>query len=81
MPYIENYLRKEITGPQKRSPKTSGELTFSLYRTIMDYVTTNRRSWQTYSDVLGALTGCTQEFYRRVVAPHEDKKLEENGDI
>ena len=33
------------------------------------------------NSVMGVLESAKLEFYRRVVAPYEDKKIEENGDI
>jgi len=30
---------------------------------------------------LGVLTAIKDEFYRRVVAPYEDKKIKDNGDV
>ena len=30
---------------------------------------------------LGVLSAVTQEFYRRVVAPYEDQKIADNGDV
>lgn len=30
---------------------------------------------------LGVLTAIAQELYRRVVAPYEDEKIKENGDV
>jgi hypothetical protein len=30
---------------------------------------------------LGVLTSVTQEFYRKVVGPYEDKKIQENGEV
>jgi hypothetical protein len=39
---------------------------------------------QTYSTaniLLGVLEAVKQEFYRRYVAPYEDKKMKENGDL
>ncbi len=30
---------------------------------------------------LGLLTAVTQEFYRRTIAPYEDTKIIENGDV
>lgn len=30
---------------------------------------------------LGVLSAVKQEFYRRVVAPYEDSKIKENGDV
>jgi hypothetical protein len=34
-----------------------------------------------YNRALGVLSAITQEFYRRVVGPYEDEKIEENGDV
>ena len=38
-------------------------------------------NYQTCNDVMGALEGAKAEFYRRVVGPYEDQKIEENGDV
>ena len=38
-------------------------------------------SYKTCNDITGALINCEHEFYRRVVAPYEDKKIIENGDV
>jgi len=32
-------------------------------------------------DVLGALEGAKQEFYRRKVVQYEENKIAENGDV
>lgn len=34
-----------------------------------------------YNRAMGVLECIKQEFYRRVVAPYEDKKIQENGDV
>lgn len=31
--------------------------------------------------VLGVLSAIAREYYRRVVAPYEDRKIDENGDV
>jgi hypothetical protein len=33
------------------------------------------------NDVMGAFTGAQAEFYRRDVAPYEDAKIQQNGDV
>lgn len=30
---------------------------------------------------LGVLTAITQEFYRKIVGPYEEKKISQNGDV
>lgn len=34
-----------------------------------------------YNRAIGVLTAILQEFYRRVVAPYEDTKIKEHGDV
>ena len=31
--------------------------------------------------MIGALECCKQEYYRTVVGPYEDMKIDENGDV
>jgi hypothetical protein len=33
------------------------------------------------TDVRGAIRACQAEFYRRLIAPYEDQKIKENGDV
>jgi hypothetical protein len=37
--------------------------------------------YKTIAKVVGVLTNVTQEFYRRIAGPYEDKAIEKNGDI
>jgi hypothetical protein len=47
----------------------------------VQYVSDHDLSYRTINDVLGALEGAKLEFYRRVAAPYEDQKIQENGDV
>jgi len=38
-------------------------------------------SYHTLNEVMGALSGAQQEFYRKVVAPYEDTKEIINGHV
>ena len=38
-------------------------------------------NYQTMNDIMGALAGAQIEFYRRKVAPYEDTKIKDNGDV
>lgn len=80
MPYIRQGDREWLTS-QRSIPKTSGELNFLLTDTIERFVRQHGLCYGTINDVLGALEGAKLEFYRRVAAPYEDKKKEENGDV
>jgi hypothetical protein len=47
----------------------------------IEYVETHGLSYATINDVMGALTGALQEFYRRAAAPYEDEAIDRNGDV
>lgn len=84
MPYIDQEARKHISvgGPAR----TPGELNYVIARECIRFLRNvegpkRAISYQNLNDVLGALEGAKQEFYRRVVVPYEEKKLAENGDV
>lgn len=80
MPYIDQDSRFKLLA-EGRSASNSGELAFEVYSLIVNYIKDNGACWQTYSDIIGAVEGSKLEAYRRIVAPHEDIKIKENGDI
>ena len=80
MPYIEPHAREQLD-LLMRHPTTAGELNYLLTRLCHNYRITKGLSYQTCNDILGALEGAKQEFYRRVVAPYENTKIGENGDV
>lgn len=80
MPYIASKRRREVS-PSGFTPETAGELNYVLTRILVAYLKLHAPNYITLNDILGALEGAKMEFYRRVVAPYEDKKREENGDV
>lgn len=82
MPYITQDRRNELnevdTGGAMLNP---GDLTYKLYVLCRRYTFTNGTKFTTFCVVMGALICTAFEFYRRVVAPHEDRKIIENGDV
>jgi hypothetical protein len=79
MPYIKR--KDKYRAGEGEVPISAGELNYALTRLIINYLTDKGKSYQTINDCIGALEGCKLEFYRRVVVPYEDKKIEENGDV
>ncbi len=63
------------------SPVTAGELNYKITQLVWDYYNSYNKNYQAINDCLGALEGAKLEFYRRVAAPYEDKKILENGDV
>ena len=61
-------------------PQNAGELNYMFTKLIREYWMRNQ-SYQTANDIIGALEGAKLEFYRRTVAPYEDIKIAENGDL
>lgn len=59
----------------------AGELQYAIAIMIKSYVERTGLCYQTCNDIMGALDGAQKEFYRKVVAPYEDKKIDENGGI
>jgi len=72
------YIKKERRGGY---PEGAGELCYHIYRQCKTYIELYRPSFKTLSDVITALECAKLEFYRREMAPYEDKKIEENGDV
>lgn len=77
MPYIPQDARPDAL----TDPTCSGELNFAITALITSYIARTRLCYATINDIMGALEGAKAEFYRRVVAPYEDGKIEENGDV
>jgi hypothetical protein len=80
MPYIKELDRLGIEDGYIE-PETPGQLNFAFTMYIKRYIQQRGSSYETFNDILGALEGCRMEFYRRVVAPYEDEKIKENGDV
>lgn len=58
-----------------------GELNYTVSRLMSGYVVQRGKNYQNLSDAMAALADAIKEFYRRVVVPYENKKIEMNGDV
>lgn len=85
MPYIEGTVRYQlenwIEDGNWPNPSNVGELNYVLSCVCDEYIRSIGKKYQTFNDVIGALEACKLELYRRLVAPYEDVKLKENGDV
>jgi hypothetical protein len=82
MPYITQEQRTSIECSQ--DPLNIGEFNYFLTMIIIDYLEnpeSGRLCYDKYNAVMGALECIKQEFYRREIAPYEDIKIKENGDV
>ena len=81
MPYIPTKDRAMLDPNTKLFAITAGELNFQITSLIIEYMGAQGLSYQTCNDIVGALDGAKVEFQRRVVAPYEDMKIAQNGDV
>jgi len=85
MPYIKEEDRTRFMYTEdalkNHPPRTAGELQYVIALAIHEFLMENQLNYQYCNDVMGALTGANMEFYRRFVAPYEDTKIRENGDV
>lgn len=81
MPYIAKEDREILHALGGSNASTPGELNYVFTAVIKNYIKKLGLSYQTCNDILGALEGAKLEFYRRVVAPYENNKIQDNGDV
>lgn len=85
MPYLDPRIRALLDAALPKAgewiPDAPGELNYVFTKTLLDYLKEKGLSYQTINDIVGALEGAKAEFQRRVVAPYEDTKIQENGDV
>lgn len=85
MPYIpkEARLSMDLEGHARRAGiglSSPGELNFVLTTAILAYLGSDPH-YRDFNEVIGVLECVKQELYRRMVAPYEDQKCIENGDV
>ena len=89
MPYIELELRvpvdeeidvlaDKINGSEKLIATRAGVLNYVITRLIAELYKT---SYSELNEAIGVLECAKQELYRRRLAPYEDEKIKENGDV
>ena len=60
---------------------SNGDLNYLMTKLAHCYIRKHGESYNTLSDVIKAFECAKLEFYRRHVAPYEDRKIIQNGDI
>jgi len=87
MPYIKKEERQELDKllqplidflKTKGTEEVDGQINYVFTRVLASLY---KPRYFNYNRAMGVLECIKQEFYRRVVAPYEDKKKEENGDV
>ncbi len=58
-----------------------GELNYAITEMLINYLNRKGVSYTNMNEVIGVLECAKLELYRRMTAPYEDTKIEENGDV
>ena len=78
MPYITKATRDELF---VRPPKNAGELNYKITKLCSLYLCHQGKRYEHINAVVGVLECAKLEMYRRIAAPYENQKIEENGDV
>ena len=92
MPYVKKHERKQFVKGLKEIRNTitddeisPGQLNYLIYNLCLFYLEdkglNNGATYTTLNDVIGVLENVKFEFQRRKLAPFEDKKIKDNGDV
>ncbi len=82
MPYIKQSERSwpdyVVRQMDTACIQANGELNYILFKYAKYHIPQNYNSIKNY---IGELNECIAEIRRRILAPYEDQKLKDNGDV
>ena len=88
MPYIKESDREDINwivdnlAARLSEKRMTGNLNYFLYKLFAKLVKLNViHNYETMSRFIAELEACKLEIYRKKIAPYEEKKILENGDV
>jgi len=84
LPYIKKERRKvfdDLLEKLALEVQNEGELNYCIYKLASLVIDRIGQSYSNLSMCSSAMEHAKLEWYRRKLAPYEDKKIEENGDI
>ncbi len=88
MPYIKQTQRRvldkqpvEEVANHIALDSIAGEFNYVISTIASELVQTYGHSYKVMSAIRAAMNDASDEFYRRVMAPYEDEKITENGDV
>jgi hypothetical protein len=85
MPYIKpefrlNYHQLIDDAVDSLAFKSAGDINYVLSSVLWKIFEKNK-NYAKANELIGVLECIKLELYRRQIAPYEDKKIEENGDV
>lgn len=84
MPYIKRTKRSPIDCALSNvCPllEEEGDYNYAITILMHNYIQKNGLKYKNMNAIMGVVECAKEEFYRTVVAPYEDKKIVENGNI
>lgn len=84
MPYITQEKRElfdEHIDAIAKNLQSGGEINYCVYRLCLEFIKQHGMGYNTSMVPFSALGAAQMELYRRVIAPYEDQKIAENGDV
>ncbi|MBU1178775.1 hypothetical protein KKB69_00305 [Patescibacteria group bacterium] len=90
MPYLEQKDRKNFDPCFEKTldyltkldiGALAGHLNYMVFKTVKVWIGKNGKKYYIFAAIIGTMMCCILEVYRRLIAPYEDKKIKENGDV
>lgn len=84
MPYISPERRAvfdEHIENIAKNLQSGGEINYCVYRLCLEFIKSKGMSYTTSMVPFSALGAAQMELYRQIIAPYEDQKIAENGDV
>ena len=92
MPYLKPDFREEMTREINfnqvegyfaalKFPYFLGALNYAVFSIVKKWLEKNGTRYVYLAGIVGTLTCCISEIYRRIASPYENKKIIENGDV
>lgn len=75
--FLENATDEEIAQVEL----APGDLNYAITKLMDEWVGQEGLSYDAINTAIGVLECVKLELYRRVAAPYEDNKIEQNGDV
>lgn len=79
-PYINELRRQTMRNAVLVAAHTPGELNYLITQVVIDFLGSNP-DYTRFNAAVGAVESAKLELYRRMVAPYEDRKIKEHGDV
>ena len=84
MPYIKSDIRELFDKDLENigdDLDEEGELNYCITYLCLKYLKRAGKSYSAFNSIVGVLECAKLEMYRRSVAPYEDIKIKDNGDV